>query len=653
MKNKIIITIGLAISLVFLSGKIASQELRFTILHTSDEHSVLTPLPAVDYHPEISNPTLGGFARLSGLVKQIRAEKSGESVLLFSSGDFIGGSPYAWLILEGYSPEIELMMQIGYDATTIGNHEFDYGPDALTEYLKRAGYPEANEKLPLIISNLNIPDGHSLLDVAFLPHKIIELENGLKLGLFGILGTDAYSVAPYAEPVTIFDPISIAQLQVDQLREKGADVIIALSHSGVREDREMAEKVNNIDILLGGHDHYQTFEPEIISNTIFLHSSYYLRSLGMLELAYNNSTGTVRILNDENNSPYQIPLDYTVPEDPEIMELIGYYTERLNDFVTEFSDSLFTDVYAHILHSDFPVIKHKNLAETTIGNFVVDAMRLEAEKVTGRRVDLAIQANGVIRGDIIPGVMPWSEGKVSFLDLVTIAGLGSGPDERPGYPMVSVYLTAGEVYNLLEVAGLLSKLMGDTYFLQISGLKYTYDPGRIAWLTIPFANIPVPAYRSVQDVHIFTGEGVQNEDEYAPLDREDSRLFHLVSDYYLTSFLPMIGEILPKLALVLKDADGNPLELDNTILYENEREFKVWEAVARYAVSFDKGDDGLSVMPDVYREVQGRIVADAGVPLYVWSYLILITIIVLLGLLIYKGIKKIRKRKSGRYELYE
>ncbi|TVQ87831.1 MAG: bifunctional metallophosphatase/5'-nucleotidase [Bacteroidetes bacterium] len=653
MKNKILATFSLVISLILFSGKISAQEQRFTILHTSDEHSVLTPLPAVDYHPEISNPTLGGFARLSGLVKQIRAEKSGEPVLLLSSGDFIGGSPYAWLILEGYSPEIELMMQIGYDATTIGNHEFDYGPDALTEYFHRAGYPEAHEKLPLIISNLNIPDGHSLLDIGFLPHKIMELENGLKLGLFGLLGTDAYSVAPYAEPVTIFDPISIAQQQVDQLREMGADVIIALSHSGVREDREMAEKVNNIDILLGGHDHYQTLEPEIISNTILLHSSHYLRNLGMLELEFNSSTGRVRLLNDDNNLPYLIPLDHNVPEDPEITERINYYTKRLNDFVTEFSDNLFTDIYAHIMHSDFPVVKHQNLAETTVGNFVVDAMRLEAEKVTGRRVDLAIQANGVIRGDIIPGVMPWSEGKVSFLDLVTIAGLGSGPDKRPGYPMVSVYFTAEEVYNLLEVAGLLSKLMGDTYFLQISGLKYTYDPGRIAWLTIPFANIPVPAYRSVQDVKIFTGEGVQHEDGYALLDRDDPRLFHLVSDYYLTSFLPMIGEILPRLALVLKDEDGNPLDLENTILYENEREFKVWEAVARYAVSFEKGEDGLPVIPDVYRETQGRIVEEAGVPLYVWSYLILIAIIAALGFLINKGIKKIKKRKPDRFELYE
>jgi len=623
----------------------SAQSQRFTILHTSDEHSVFTPLPAVDYHSEKKDPALGGFARLAGMVKQIRSEKTDEPVLLLSSGDFIGGSPYAWLILEGYSPEIELMMEIGYDASTIGNHEFDYGPDALAEYFHRAGYPDAHKKLPIIISNLSIPEGHAILDMEFLPNKIMELENGLKIGLFGLLGTDAYAVAPYAEPVHIKDPFKIAQQQVDKLRELGVDVVIALSHSGVREDRELAQKVNNIDIILGGHDHYQTLQPEIISNTILLHSSYYLENLGMLELEFDNSTGKVRLLNEENNSPFLIPLDDSVTEDPAILERIEYFTARLNDFVIDFSDSIFTDVYAHILHSDFPLVKHQDLVETTVGNFVVDAMRLEAERVTGHRVDLAIQANGVIRGDIIPGTMEWSEGKVSFMDLVTIAGLGSGPDKRPGYPMVSAYLTAHEVYNLLEVAGLLSKLMGDTYFLQLSGLKYSYDPGKIAWLTIPFANIPVPAYRSVQDVKIFTGEGVQHNDGYVPLERDDPRLFHLVSDYYLTSFLPMIGEILPRLALVLKDRDGNPIDLENTIIYENEREFKVWEAVARYAVSFEKGADGLPVMPDVYRDTQDRIAEEKGVPLAIWAWSGLIAVLAGLGFLINLGIKKLRRRK--------
>ncbi len=624
---------------------VSAQNQRFTILHTSDEHSVLTPLPAVDYHPEEANPTLGGFARLAGLVNQIRTEKTDEPVLLLSSGDFIGGSPYAWLILEGYSPEINLMKDIGYDASTIGNHEFDYGPDALAEYLHRAGYPDAHGDLPLIISNLNIPDDHSMLDVEFLSHKIMELENGLKLGIFGLLGNEAYSVAPYAEPVIIKDPFEIAQQQVDKLRELGADVVIALSHSGIGEDRELAEKINNIDILLGGHDHYQTMEPEIINNTILLHSSYYLQSIGMLEIEFDKASKTIRLLNKDNNTPFQIPINSDVAEDPEIREKVVYFTSRLNDFVIQFGDSLFTDVYAPLLHSDFSLIKPRPLEETTVGNFIVDAMRIEAQKVTGEEVDFAIQANGVIRGDIIPGTMPWSQGQVSFIDLVTVAGLGSGPDKKPGYPMVSAYLTAGEVYNLLEVAGLLSKLMGDTYFLQFSGLQYTYDPGKIAWLTIPFADIPVPAYRSVQEVNLFTGDGVQHEEGYKPLKRDDPGLYHLVSDYYLTSFLPMIGDILPKLALVLKDKDGNPIELEETIIYENDREFKVWEAVARYAVSFEKGDNDLPVMPDVYRETQGRIVEETGTPLYVWSYMGLVGLLAGLGFFTRWVVRKIKGKK--------
>lgn len=621
-----------------------AQLQRFTILHTSDEHSVLTPLPTVDYHPEQENPARGGFARLSGLVKQIRSEKGDEPVLLLSAGDYIGGSPYAWLILEGFSPEIELMREIGYDAATVGNHEFDYGPDKLAEYYLEAGYPEAHDQLPVIISNLDIPAGHALHRAELLPHKIIELNNGLKVGLFGLLGNPAYDVAPMAEPVTIHDPIRVAQEQVNLLREAGADVVIALSHSGWKEDQLLAEKVDNIDVILGGHDHYQTTQPEIRHNTILLHSSYYLQYLGMLELAFDSETGRITVLNDENNNPFQLPLDHTVAEDPVIREKVEAYSDQLNAFVTNFSDSTFTDVYEHVLYADFPVTMHETLVETTIGNFVVDAMRLEAEKVTGEPVDLAIQANGVIRGDIIPGSEDWSRNKVSFIDLVTISGLGSGPDMKAGYPLVSIYLTAEEIYSVFEIAGLLAELMGDTYFLQVSGMKYHYDPGKTTWLTIPFADIPVPAYRSVKEVYIYEGEGIQHDDGYVRLDKNSDRLYHLVADHYLTSFLPMIGEILPRLKLVLKDKNGDALELDETIIYENGREFKVWEAMARYATSFEAGASGLPQIPEAYRETQGRINAEKGIPLSVWSWAGIVVVLVALGAGIYQLIRKIRKR---------
>ena len=118
-----------------------SGELFFTILHTNDEHSALSPSPLVDYSPEENNPTLGGYARLAQAVKDIRAAKgaANEPVLLLSAGDYLGGSPYSWLGLNGEAPDLTIMNKIGYDAVNIGNHEYDYGPELLAQYLQAAG----------------------------------------------------------------------------------------------------------------------------------------------------------------------------------------------------------------------------------------------------------------------------------------------------------------------------------------------------------------------------------------------------------------------------------------------------------------------------------------------------------------------------------
>jgi 2',3'-cyclic-nucleotide 2'-phosphodiesterase (5'-nucleotidase family) len=644
--NSVSFFLGITILLIsfFMLQQVSGQNKRFTLLHTSDEHSVLTPLPSVDYSSAEANPSLGGMARLAGLVNQIKRDKGEEPVLLLSAGDFVGGSPFSWLILEGYSPEIELMREIGYAATTIGNHEFDYGPEKLADYFKRAGYPENHKQLPVFAPNLNIPDGHVLNDIEFPSSRIFELDNGLAVGVFGLLGNEAYSLAPLAEPVTIFDPVETAQKQVDDLREKGADVVVLLSHSGVTEDRILAEKVNNIDVILGGHDHHQTLIPEELHNTIILHSANYFKYLGMLELEYDIALGKVKMLNQINNTPFQILLDFNVKEDSIIASKIEGYTQKLNAFVSEFTDSAFSNVFDPVMHTDFPVTMHAPLVETTVGNFVTDAMRLETAKVTGEKVDFAIQANGVIRGDILPGTMPWSEGKVSFLDLVTIAGLGSGPSMTAGYPIVSIYLTAEEVHNVFEIAGLLAVMMGDTYFLQVSGVRYSYDPGKAVWLKVPVVDLPVPAYKSLNEVYLYEGEGIQTDDDYVLLDKNSERLYHLVADHYLTSFLPMIGEILPRLKIVLKDKNGNPLEVDETIVYDNGREFKVWEAVARHATSFKPGSSGLPEMPAVYKATQGRINKNRGIPLYVWSYSGLFFFLAGIGLGIKGLIKRFRKK---------
>jgi 5'-nucleotidase / UDP-sugar diphosphatase len=132
-----------AIFFFILIVPVGAQVIQFTLLSTSDEHSTLVPLPLAEYHQHEPNPARGGYARLSTLVSEIRKEKESGSVLLFSSGDILGGTPFAWLTLEGLSPEIELMKKIGYNGMTIGNHEFDYGPEILAQYFLRAGYPHS------------------------------------------------------------------------------------------------------------------------------------------------------------------------------------------------------------------------------------------------------------------------------------------------------------------------------------------------------------------------------------------------------------------------------------------------------------------------------------------------------------------------------
>ncbi len=628
----------LTLAITSLHGN--AQEKRFTLLHTSDEHSNLLPLPLADYHPEKSDNSLGGFARLSSLVNQVREGKKDEPVLLFSSGDFLGGSPFAWLTPLGYSPELEIMKKIGYNAIAIGNHEFDYGPDVLAKYFKRAGYPDHHEHLPLLGANLNIPPEIKLNEIQIHDNFLFTLDNDIVLGVFALMGESAFSVAPSAKPVTIAPPLDVAKKQVALLREAGADIVIALTHSGMDEDYRLASDVEGIDIILGGHYHYRTPEPEIVNNTIIMHSGYYLQHLGKLEIAYDISTGDLQILNAVNNSPYFFRLDSSVEEDPEIAAMTDIYGQQLSDYISSYTSGQIENVGEVVMYSDFPMVKESAMAETTTGNFITDAMRLMTAGLMDVQVDIAFQANGIIRGDIFPGTTKWSKGKITFFDMVSVSGLGMGLDRSPGYPIVSFYLTGNDVYNLLETASLLPLIMGDTFFLQFSGLKFNYDPGKAFWLYIPVLDIPIPAYQSVTNAEIYTGKGVQDLENFEKIKKCDEKLYHLVTDYYLASYLPLVSEILPRLEIIPRNNKGIPFDnIDKTIVKNNGREFKVWQAMTRYALSFENNKDGIPVLPTIYNQTQNRIVKDQAIPLYVWSYSIVVLLIIGLIILITRWMK--------------
>lgn len=607
-------------------------ELHFCILHTNDLHSALIPhSPAVDYQPGVDNDAIGGFARLASAVNEIRENKrqDGEPVLLLDAGDFLGGTPFAWLALQGYSAELTIMHEMGYDAVVIGNHEFDYGPDVLAGYLLQAGYPEAHEKTLVLASNMQAPGDHQLAAQGlYRSTGLLELENGLKIGVFSLIGDPAVLVIGDSGGVRFADPFETARSMVDDLRGSGADVIVAITHSGLDEDRELARRVAGIDIIVGGHCHTALHKPILEGGTIIVQTGDQGTYLGQLDLAYDASHDEVRVRNEENGRPFLVQIGNSLVPDPSIDAMIQEYTAILNAHVSVMSGGVFDDIMGTVARSDFVLSNQPPFKETPLGNFVTDAMRFVAQEVTGKKVDIAGQANGAIRKSIFPGTATHSAANLSFYEIAETSCMGYGLDGYAGCPVVSLYITGEEVRRLLEIAVLLQEFLGDSFFMQFSGLRYSYNPNNAVLLTIPFIDLPIPTGRAVIRAELYTGDGIQPADGegYVPLRRGGETLYHVVTDAYLILFLPVVTEMLPRLEIVPKNAEGEPVPLeriDELIVHHADgRELKIWEAVLIYAAAQEHGLDGIPSIPDYYDTVAGRINRTWSFPFIGWLLLI-------------------------------
>jgi len=648
-------TIALFLSLLVTPDYVRAEagdtrELHFTILHTNDLHSALIPhSPAVDYHPEKANPTIGGLARLATAVHEIRAVRE-EPVLLLDAGDFLAGSAFAWLALQGYAAELTIMQEIGYDVVIIGNHEYDYGPDMLAQYLIEAGYPEAHATTLVLASNAVAPPDHPLAAPDLLRTSgILELENGLRLGVFGLMGEDAVSLIGDPGGMEFLDEHAVARQAVQELKAQGAHVIVAITHSGVCGDRALAREVPGINVIVGGHCHTVLHRPILQGDTLIVQAGSLGEYLGQLELAYNTDTDKLRVRNENNHSPFLIPIDDTFACHPGINSLVEKYTLILNEHISEVTDGEFEDIMNTVARSDFVLSNEPRLNETPLGNFISDAMRLFTEAIIGEKVAVAVTANGVIRTSISPGTMEHSLGNISFYEIAEAVSLGYGTDGYGGLPIVSFYVSGGEIRRLLETAILMEQFAGDTFFLQFSGLRYSYNPTNAVLLTVPFIDLPLPTTRAVVAAELYVGEGVQPVDGegYVPLRRGDERLYRVATDYYILSFLPWVTDLLPRLEIVPKNAQGEAVSPDTwqdlIVRCNDGHELKVWRTMVYHAAAQPQGADGLPWIADYYASTAGRINRVSSFPLVGWLYLLLAAVLALIAFLF---VRRRRLRRS-------
>lgn len=233
----------------------APETVRITILHTNDMHSRVEPFP----NDGRKNAGLGGMARRATLIKKIREQEP--NVLVFDAGDIIQGTPYFNFF--GGEVELKLMSQMGYDASTLGNHDFDNGIAGIEKMLPFAQFP-------YLIANYDF-SGEAGLKNAFQSYKIFE-KQGVKIGVFG-LGIELKGLVldKHFGAVKYIDPIGVAKEMVQTLKAKKCDLIICLSHLGYRYDKEpkvsdvtLAQQVEGIDLIIGGHTHTFLDAPEKI-----------------------------------------------------------------------------------------------------------------------------------------------------------------------------------------------------------------------------------------------------------------------------------------------------------------------------------------------------------------------------------------------------
>ena len=225
---------------------LAAQDIKeLLILHTNDTHSRVEPISITDPNPEFAGKA--GFVRRVTLIKEIR--KQDKDLLLFDCGDFSQGSPFYNMF--GGEVEVKLMNEMGYDAGTIGNHEFDFGLDNMARLFKMADFP-------VVCANYGVQG--TVLEGLVKPYVILE-RKGVKVGVFGLSpALEGLVQAKNCEGVVFENPIEAAQRVADILknREK-CDLVVCLSHLGWQgkpySDETLIPNTRNIDIVLGGHSH--------------------------------------------------------------------------------------------------------------------------------------------------------------------------------------------------------------------------------------------------------------------------------------------------------------------------------------------------------------------------------------------------------------
>ena len=444
MNRKIFTFLLMTVLLLLASALVMAQDVTYTltIMHTNDVHA----------HHEPNGNGDGGAARQATVVDQIRAE--GGNTLLLDGGDRFTGTLFHVQYLGQDSAQI--MNAIGYDAMTLGNHEFDNGDAVLAAFINELEFP-------VVTANVDFSGSADLADLVE-PYVVLEV-GGEQIGIIGLVTPETEILSsPGDELVFEYDLIAVTQAAVDELTAMGVNKIILLTHIGYAADVEVASGVSGVDIVVGGHTNtflsntyagaqgdYPTVEESASGEPVLIvQASTATLYLGRLDVGFD-ANGVVATWDGD-----AILLSRYITADPEISDLIAGLAEPIEELRNQpVGES------AVFLVGDRRFCR---VEECLLGNMITDAMRAE----TG--AEIAITNGGGIRADI-------DEGEVTLGEVLNVLPFGNlvSTMDLTGADVIEA-LENGVSQITLNDAGVISRDGAAGRFPQVSGITFTFDP---------------------------------------------------------------------------------------------------------------------------------------------------------------------------------
>ena len=484
-----------------------SKGVTITILHTNDMHGHV--LPETDKSLSTTEK-VGGAAWLAGFVNRERKANPGR-VLLIDSGDVAQGTAIS--NMSRGRVMADFMNLMNYDAGTIGNHEFDWGPKSFADLISWA-------RRPIVCANLRV-HGSKDHPVGVRPY-VIKKVAGVPVGITGIITAETPAIA-FKKNVASFDflePAAVLRELIPQMRKDGARVIVVVSHSGEKEDRALAAAVPGITAIIGGHSHTALVDPVVVNGTVIVQAGKYLRYLGKLDLTVEPATG--KVLGYTQKAELIPVIDSKVEPDPAVAALVKKYETELGPLMQQVVGKA---------NADFNRKPDAGFADSSLGCIITDSLR------DAGKAEVAVYNAGGIRNDL-------NKGTVTKGDMYAILPFDN--------VLMTLTLTGAQLEALLQQGA-----REVSSCLQVSGVTFTIGAdGKVTDIKVG-GNALEPSKRYTVATVDFVAEG---NDGYSVMrqgaDRKYGDLQRDVFEQYVRKVSPLNKVTSSRIRYLKKEAAG-------------------------------------------------------------------------------------------------